>query len=69
MTTEPEHPTACDPSTREARMLQIQKPVHSNKEPACLDKDQAQPKNKQTKKQNMKRLERLHTSKDAQTSF
>ena len=50
MTTEPEHPTACDPSTREARMLQIQKPVHSNKEPACLDKDQAQQKNKQTKK-------------------
>jgi len=57
MTTEPEHSTACDPSTREARMLQIQKPVHSNKEPACLDKDQAQQKNKQTKKNHVIRPE------------
>ena len=46
MTTEPKHPAACDPSRREARMGQTQRPVHRKKEPACLEEDKAQPKNK-----------------------
>ena len=48
MTTEPEHPAAGDPSTREARMLQTQRPVHRKKEPAWLEEDKAQPKKQKT---------------------
>lgn len=47
MTTEPEHPSSLWSIHKRAHMLQIQKPAHHNKEPTCLDEDQAQPKYKQ----------------------